>query len=1040
MLKSASVMQTLEMLRTFLIGILIPLVRSSTSECRSTEKCDCYNYNGEYEFQCPPANFSFVLHTRPGEELRLDCTGLREFDLDVFPDVRIGDITNLYMQDCPLPKISFRDSLQKFDIRNINYMELNNCSTTLRSTIAKELFEGLSELNALSLTLFTNKFNMDFLQGLSNLEKLYLDKNEIKEVDYNMFKYTPKLRVLHLSRNRISQLPDGLFRNMSDLQQLHLWSNELITLSKETFTGLNELKSLELSNNKIMSLDEDTFSELVELVNISLRSNNLSTVSSRIFRTNIALQGVRIGNNPRLNLSDYVFANLPNLTNVNIANSNLKKLPEHLFEGSVSLSEISLTNNFLADLPESIFKDLTKLKSLYLDKNKLSHLPDGIFSSLKGLENLSLEGNQLTEINEKIFKSTQHLKALNLRNNRITTIYLNGFSSLKKLNNLDLSYNRFTLNYGENVIGLDPFNHCENLRKLNLSHNQIDSFPEGIISNKVDLEILDLNYNIIQYVRVAALIKVSNKQVDVFLNNNNISVIDFRDMKAYARANMQSYDAAHNNDYSTVVYIEQNPIRCDCSNFDLIQYNNDNLNPVIKTVVDIEMNNLHCATPKAFEHIPIKDLKPYHITCPLRDVGCPTECFCEYRPYDKCVVVNCMRRNLTEPPIIRLDRSIKLDNVEVHLEDNSLEVAPYSGLGYENVTELCLSNNLIKSFNWVPPKIKVLMLNNNKLANIETKMIHILNETTTLKNLTLYGNPWACGCSAASLQNYLRNHFTKVNPNDVICEDNKQLIEKKELCKSYMAVVMAIAMPILIIVCVAAVVTALYFYYQQEIKVWLYAKNLCLWFVTEEELDKDKIYDVFIIIQNLLPVLESGPNPFKICIHIRDWVPGEFIATQVTKSVLDSRRTLVLLSENFLESVWGKMEFRTAHTQAINEGRARVVVIKYGKLNEETLDDELKAYLKMNTYVEWGDPWFWNKLKYALPHSRQNKFYNNNQKHANIMLKIDDKFELVSSSPTIHVESTPPVMSLDPALLKNHPLNFKSTENIATPPAEAPLM
>ena len=63
------------------------------------------------------------------------------------------------------------------------------------------------------------------------------------------------------------------------------------------------------------------------------------------------------------------------------------------------------------------------------------------------------------------------------------------------------------------------------------------------------------------------------------------------------------------------------------------------------------------------------------------------------------------------------------------------------------------------------------------------------------------------------------------------------------------------------------------------------------------------------------------------------------------------------------------MKFRVAHREALTEGRARVIVFIYSEIGAmENLDAELKYHLNMKTYVTWGDPWFWEKLKYALPH------------------------------------------------------------------------
>lgn len=251
-------------------------------------------------------------------------------------------------------------------------------------------------------------------------------------------------------------------------------------------------------------------------------------------------------------------------------------------------------------------------------------------------------------------------------------------------------------------------------------------------------------------------------------------------------------------------------------------------------------------------------------------------------------------------------------------------------------------------------------------------------------------------------------------------------LSDKDICPSEADVLLSITVSVLFCLFIVTSCLSLYFLYQKEILIWLYGRGLCLWLVKEEELDKNKIYDAFVsfsnkdedfVIESLVSVLESGQEPYKLCIHFRDWIPGELIQTQIMTSVRDSRRTIVILSANFLESIWGIVEFKTAHNEAMREGRARVIIIIYGDLDIEALDDDLKAYLKTNTYIKWGDPWFWDKLKYALP-KRYGK-QGISLKHANMMQYIEDKFKLMDKQ-TSHGVSTPVVLS--PPDLDNNPL------------------
>lgn len=97
----------------------------------------------------------------------------------------------------------------------------------------------------------------------------------------------------------------------------------------------------------------------------------------------------------------------------------------------------------------------------------------------------------------------------------------------------------------------------------------------------------------------------------------------------------------------------------------------------------------------------------------------------------------------------------------------------------------------------------------------------------------------------------------------------------------------------------------------------------------------------------------------------------------------------------------------------------RVIVIVFGKVDREALDPELKSYIDMNTYIEWGDPWFWERLHYALRTIQTKKEPTKSDgglKKTPLKSSVDDKLELIHPSPINSPLTTPPA---------EHPLNYK---------------
>jgi len=76
---------------------------------------------------------------------------------------------------------------------------------------------------------------------------------------------------------------------------------------------------------------------------------------------------------------------------------------------------------------------------------------------------------------------------------------------------------------------------------------------------------------------------------------------------------------------------------------------------------------------------------------------------------------------------------------------------------------------------------------------------------------------------------------------------------------------------------------------------------------------------------------------------------------------------LMVLSPSFAKSGWCLLEFRAAHRKVLEDRMNYLIIIVFDDIDTAELDEEIKLYMRTNTYVSVSDKWFWQKLFYAMP-------------------------------------------------------------------------
>ncbi|KAH7971759.1 hypothetical protein HPB52_002528 [Rhipicephalus sanguineus] len=140
-----------------------------------------------------------------------------------------------------------------------------------------------------------------------------------------------------------------------------------------------------------------------------------------------------------------------------------------------------------------------------------------------------------------------------------------------------------------------------------------------------------------------------------------------------------------------------------------------------------------------------------------------------------------------------------------------------------------------------------------------------------------------------------------------------------------------------------------------------------------EEDDADKLFDVFVsfsskdiawVHDQILPELEA--MGLSHCTYERNFKGGYLLQDIIRDAVACSRRTLPVLTENFLASEWCRLEFRLAHQRALQDNRNRLVIVLVDELELGALDEHLRVHVRAANYLRWGEPNFWDRLLHSL--------------------------------------------------------------------------
>ncbi|XP_014260332.1 toll-like receptor 6 [Cimex lectularius] len=908
-----------------------------------------------------------------------------------------------------LPSELFRDTSE-----SIKEIYLQNNSISL---LSPGLFSNLNQLLDLDISrnqLTSAWINSGTFSGLIRLVLLNLSYNKITKLEPSLFHDLYTLQILNLEHNLIEAVPPDTFIPMNNLHTLVLSYNKITYLDAYSFNGLCVLSLLSLDNNVLEDMHHAAFRNCTGLRDLNLNGNKLKTVpialrNMRLLRTvdlgenNIAnldkpgfvgmsnLYGLRLIGNQISNISKSTFADLPSLEILNLSRNKIAKIQSGAFESNSKLQAVRLDANLLSDI-NGLFSDIPSLLWLNISDNRLEKFDYAYLP--QGLQWLDIHKNEITELGNrynlgpelkiqtldvsfnKLTKVTaasipDSVELLFMNDNLITTVESQTFIKKTNLSRVDLYANQIE-EMELNALHLTPVEETRPMPEFYIGGNpfQCDCTMEWLqrINNLDHLRqhprVMDLDgiYCKLLYSRDRLYVPLVEADSSVFLCSYKTHCFalctccdfDACDCEMTCPQNCTCY---HDQSWAA------NIVDCSASGYTQMPSSI----PMDATEVYLDGNNFGELTSHSF--IGRKNLKVL------------------YANHSNIAAIY----NHTFTGLRRL--------TVLHLEGNRIKQLLGSELAsLINLRELYLQGNMIhyidnRTFMSLT-SLEVLRLEDNELYKFS---VAVFSSNPYLVEIGLAGNQWSCDCKYMhEMSTWVRANYAKViDFKHIACViDNRTHMLGPTLkdfnstwCSLYAGgsrgmvdrQVIQDYLPLLLLTFVAFILcigmVCGLFAYRHELRVWIYSRcglRMCYKTSGYEE-DHDRLFDAYVsycvkdegfVTQVLAPKLESQ---FRLLLHYRDFNVSSYVADTILEAVESTKRTIVILSRNFLNSEWCRFEFKTALHEVLKDRRRRLIVVLVGDLTPSEVDGELRLYLKTSTCLQWGDSLFWQKLRFAMP-------------------------------------------------------------------------